>query len=154
MPVIVDIEALKNAEQALRESEIRMRALLDASQDEILLVSTDGTVLAINKAARARLAKRIADSDPIGARLDQLLPKDLAELRLTVVQQVAATATLAHLEQQIGARWFEWWFYPVVRPDGGLGGSTTRRGHSLAGYQLLWKGLPIARSKETTVTAK
>ena len=70
-----DIEALKNAEQALRESEIRMRALLDASQDEILLVSTDGTVLAINKAARARLAKRIADSDPIGARLDQLLPK-------------------------------------------------------------------------------
>ena len=120
MPVIVDIEALKNAEQALRESEIRMRALLDASQDEILLVSTDGTVLAINKAARARLAKRIADSDPIGLRLDQLLPKDLAESRLTVVQQVAATATLAHLEQQIGARWFEFWFYPVVRPDGGV----------------------------------
>ena len=120
MPVIDDIEALKNAEQALRESEIRMRALLDASQDEILLVSTDGTVLAINKAARARLAKRIADSDPIGLRLDQLLPKDLAESRLTVVQQVAATATLAHLEQQIGAQWFEFWFYPVVRPDGGV----------------------------------
>ncbi len=120
MPVIDDIEALKNAEQALRESEIRMRALLDASQDEILLVSTDGTVLAINKAARARLAKRIADSDPIGLRLDQLLPKDLAESRLTVVQQVAATATLAHLEQQIGAQWFEFWFYPVLRPDGGV----------------------------------
>src|SRR5512147_379865 len=120
MPVIDDIEALKNAERALRESEIRMRALLDASQDEILLVSTDGTVLAINKAARARLAKRIAGSDPIGARLDQLLPKDLAESRLTVVQQVAATATLAHLEQQIGARWFECWFYPVVRLDGGV----------------------------------
>jgi two-component system, cell cycle sensor histidine kinase and response regulator CckA len=120
MPVIDDIDALKNAERALRESETRMRALLDASQDEILLVSTDGTVLAINKAARARLAKRIADSDPIGLRLDQLLPKDLAESRLTVVQQVAATATLAHLEQQIGAQWFEFWFYPVVRPDGGV----------------------------------
>jgi PAS domain-containing protein len=65
MPVVDDIDALKNAEQALRESEIRMRALLDASQDEILLVSTDGTVLAINKAARARLAKRIADSENI-----------------------------------------------------------------------------------------
>src|SRR5512134_3594556 len=121
MPVYDDIEALKNAERALRESEIRMRALLDASQDEILLVSTDGTVLAINKAAKARLAKRIADSDPIiGARLDQLLPKDLAESRLTVVKRVAATATLAHLEQQIGARWFECWFYPVVRLDGGV----------------------------------
>ena len=104
MPVIDDIEALKNAGQALRESGIQMRALLDASPDEILLVSTDGTVLAINKAARARLAKRIADSDTIGARLDQLLPMDLAKSRLTVVQRVAASATLAHLEQQIGAR--------------------------------------------------
>ena len=35
-----------------------------------------------------------------------------------------------------------------------LGENTTRRGHSLAGYQLLWKALPIARSEETTVTAK
>jgi two-component system, cell cycle sensor histidine kinase and response regulator CckA len=120
VPVINDIDAIKNAEQALRESEIRMRALLDASQDEILLVSTDGAVLAINKAAKARLAKRIAGSDPIGARLSQLFPKDLAESRLAVVQRVAATATLAHLEQQIGARWFEFWFYPVVRPDGGV----------------------------------
>ena len=120
MPVIEDIDVLKNAEQALRESETRMRALLDASQDEILLVSTDGTVLTINKAARARLAKRLANSDPIGAPLDQLLSMDLAKSRLTVVQRVAATATLAHLEQQIGARWFECWFYPVVRPDGGV----------------------------------
>ena len=120
MPVIDDIEALKNAEQALRESGIQMRALLDASPDEILLVSTDGTVLAINKAAKAGLAKRIADGDPIGARLDQLLPMDLAKSRLTVVQRVAASATLAHLEQKIDARWFECCFYPVVRPDGGV----------------------------------
>ena len=35
-----------------------------------------------------------------------------------------------------------------------LGGSTTTRGHSLAGYQLLWKALPIARSEETTVKAQ
>jgi hypothetical protein len=35
-----------------------------------------------------------------------------------------------------------------------LGGNTTRRGRSLAGYQLLWKALPIARSEETTVTAQ
>jgi hypothetical protein len=35
-----------------------------------------------------------------------------------------------------------------------LGGSTTIRGHSLAGYQLLWKALPIARREETTVTAQ
>src|SRR5512147_198598 len=37
---------------------------------------------------------------------------------MAVVQRVAATATRAHPEQQIHARWFEFWFYPVLRPDG------------------------------------
>ena len=46
-----DVTDRKEAEDALRESENRMRALLDASQDEILLVSVGGEVLAINKAA-------------------------------------------------------------------------------------------------------
>src|SRR5512135_1966645 len=96
MPVIDDIEALKNAEQALRESEIRMRALLDASQDEILLLSTGGRVLAINKAAQQRLAKRLGGSTPVSAHLDRLLPQDQVELRMAIVRQVAATATLVH----------------------------------------------------------
>jgi hypothetical protein len=35
-----------------------------------------------------------------------------------------------------------------------LVGDTIRGSLSLAGYQLLWKALPIARSEETTVTAQ
>jgi hypothetical protein len=35
-----------------------------------------------------------------------------------------------------------------------LGGNTTTRGHNLAGYQFLWKALPIARREETTVKAQ
>jgi hypothetical protein len=35
-----------------------------------------------------------------------------------------------------------------------LAGNTTRRGHSLAGYQLLWEALPIASREETTVKAQ
>ena len=42
--------------------------------------------------------------------------------------------------------------YARIRPY--IGENTRRRGHSLAGYQLLWKAPPIARSEETTVTAK
>ena len=115
--IIQDISARKAAEQALRESEIRMRALLDASQDEILLVSTTGEVLASNKAAEQRLARRTGSSSPVGARLDVLLPPDQVEERLRRVRQVAATATLTHAEAQIRSRWFEFWFYPVLRPD-------------------------------------
>ncbi len=112
-----DVTARRDAERDLRESEIRMRALLDASQDEILLVSVAGEVLASNKAAERRLAKRTGNSSPVGARLDALLPQDQVEERMRRVRQVAATATLAHWEAQIRSRWFEFWFYPVLRPD-------------------------------------
>jgi PAS domain S-box-containing protein len=112
-----DITDRKRREQALRESEIRMRALLDASQDEILLLSVDGTVLAINKAAQRRLARRMGGADPVGAHLDRLLPRDQAESRMTIVRQVASTATLVHLDVPIRSRWFEFWFYPVLQLD-------------------------------------
>jgi PAS domain-containing protein len=87
-----DVTDRKEGEAALRESEIRMRALLDASQDEILLVSIRGEVLAINKAAERRLARRTGGFDLVGAHLDRLLPRDQVEQRMAIVRQVASTA--------------------------------------------------------------
>ncbi len=112
-----DITDRKAAERALSESELRMRALLDASQDEILLLSADGTVLAINKAAQRRLARRLGGADPVGAHLDRVLPRDQVESRMAIVRQVASTATLVHCDVSIRSRWFEFWFYPVIEPD-------------------------------------
>jgi PAS domain S-box-containing protein len=111
--IVEDISAPKRIEQSLHQSESRMRALLDASQDEILLLSTEGVVLAINKAAEHRLARRIAGNAAAGAHLRQLLPHDLAEARMATVRDVAANNHLAHLDVPIRGRWFEFWFYPV-----------------------------------------
>ncbi len=111
--IVEDINARKQAEQKVSETDTRMRALLDASEDEIMLVSTEGRILAINQAAERRLARRIAELDPVGADLGVLLPADLAQSRLAIIRTVAASRSPAHLETPIRARWFEFWFYPV-----------------------------------------
>src|SRR5512144_2251399 len=92
---------LCKAEQALHQSDIRTRALLDASQDEILLLSTQGEVLAINKAAERRLARRTGGLDLVGAHLDRLLPEDQVQSRMAIVRQVASTEALVHCEVPI-----------------------------------------------------
>lgn len=111
-----DVTEHKEADRSLRQSELRMRALLDASQDEILLVSSEGEVLASNKAAERRLAKRVGRK-LVGAHLDALLPNDQVAKRMQYIRQVVTTASLTHWETQIHSRWFEFWFYPVLRPD-------------------------------------
>ena len=115
--VAQDITQRKEAERALSESENRMRALLDASQDEILLLGIEGDVLAINKAAEHRLARRADGAHLIGARLDRLLSHDQAESQLTTVREVAATRNALHCEVPVRSRWFDFWYYPVVLPD-------------------------------------
>jgi len=115
--VVEDISRRKLAERTLQENENRMRAILDASGDEILLVSTEGRVLAINKAAERRLAKRLALVAPLGADLGDLLPPDLAEKRLAVVRDVARLGNPIHMDLPIRAGWFEFWFYPVRHAD-------------------------------------
>jgi PAS domain S-box-containing protein len=115
--LFADVTARKEAERALSESENRMRALLDASQDEILLLGIEGDVLAINKAAEHRLARRANGTHLIGARLDRLFSHDQAESRLTRVREVAATRNALHCEVPVRSRWFDFWYYPVVLPD-------------------------------------
>ena len=115
--IIEDIGARKRAEEAAaRERDPHARAVgREPGRDPA--VSTSGEVLAINKAAERRLAKRTGGADPVGAHLDRLLPRDQVEQRMAIVRQVAATATLVHCDVPIRSRWFEFWFYPVLQPD-------------------------------------
>ena len=112
-----DITTRKAAEGALYESQLRMRALLDASQDEILLLTTEGTILAMNKAAETRLARRGNGAPAVGQSISALLPEPLARAKLELVEAVARDRWPCHLEQQVRSRWFDIWVYPILRPD-------------------------------------
>ncbi len=112
--LFADVTERKEAGLALRDSETRMRALLDASQDEILLLSAEGRLLAINKAAQARLSPRAHDKELIGTPIVALLPEEVADAKLAVVERVVATARSVHFEEEFHGRAFEYWVYPVI----------------------------------------
>ncbi|MDG4603046.1 MAG: response regulator [Defluviicoccus sp.] len=114
--VFTDVSERVAATRARRQSELRVRTLLDASRDEILLLSKTGVILAINEAARVRLERRTGGVDPLGAKFDQVLPAGAARSRLAVLHDVVTTAKVAHFEEQIRQRWFEFWFVPVGQP--------------------------------------
>jgi PAS domain S-box-containing protein len=115
--VIEDISARKQAEDELNESRLRTRALIDASEDEIMLIEADGTVLAVNDAAEARLAPGAKGAPCVGQNIRTLMPSDLAEERMRRVAEAVRRRTAVHLEKTIGSRWLDVWVYPVLRPD-------------------------------------
>ncbi|NOZ28669.1 MAG: PAS domain S-box protein [Chloroflexi bacterium] len=53
--VMVDITERKRAEEALRESEEKLRSLFESAREGILIVAPDGKILSVNPAAAAML---------------------------------------------------------------------------------------------------
>lgn len=66
-----DITDLKRREQALTQSEDRLRATVEAALDSIITMDTDGRILGFNPAAEACFG--IHEEDAVGRRLSELI---------------------------------------------------------------------------------
>ncbi|QLH38868.1 MAG: PAS domain S-box protein [Defluviicoccus sp.] len=80
-------------------------------------MSIRGEILAINKAAERRLARRTGGTDLLGMPIEQVLPVVQARRRMAIARQVARSAIAVHSDVPVGSRWFDFWFYPVIEPD-------------------------------------
>ena len=90
----------QRAEAALRQSEERNRAILRAIPDLITTVSADGVYLSFSH-SNFQGDLIAADINPVGLRLVDLLPSDLAQKKLEAIRHTLATGEMQIYEQRI-----------------------------------------------------
>ena len=110
-----EISTRVQAEAALRQSERRARALLDAPPDSAMLVDMDGTILDLNEIAAARLGVNIREA--IGKNVYTLFDDTLAEQRRSKADQLVETKEPVTWEDERLGLSYENHLYPILDDD-------------------------------------
>lgn len=112
----MELDEHKRAEQTLRESRLRMRALLDATRESVLLLEPEGQILEINAFGAQRF--RQTPAELVGQNFFDLMPPDLAATRRAVLQQVIALGEPTTTQDRRGTVYFDNSLYPVRNESG------------------------------------
>lgn len=108
----------RQADLLIQESRIRMRALLDATSESVLLLDPQGHILAINAFGAQRFGQ--VPEAITGKNFYELLPPDLAVKRRALVAQVVSTGEPLHSQDRRGAIFFNNSIYPVKDTSGAV----------------------------------
>jgi diguanylate cyclase (GGDEF)-like protein/PAS domain S-box-containing protein len=95
-----DITERQQIEMALRASEARKQAILSAIPDIIFLLDAQGFYLESIR-SNAVVDMVAPDIDPVGKHISELLPPELANQHLQMIQQVLQTRQLVTFEQEV-----------------------------------------------------
>ena len=110
----------KRIEEALRESRATARGLLDATQESLLLLDKEGTIIAHNQTAAQRFKK---SSDELrGTSLFSLWPQNILESRRAHFDKVLQTGNPADFEDIRDGMVFHHIYYPVQDKAGAIMG--------------------------------
>ena len=113
---IRDITEQKRAEMALRESEATARALINAPTDSVILMDSQGIILALNETAALRFGKR--SDELVGVLTDNLLPEEIARSRRLLITQVLEKKTMVRFKDERDGRRFDTVAYPILNETG------------------------------------
>jgi PAS domain S-box-containing protein len=104
-------------EKIINESKHRMHALLDASDESVMLLALDGTVLEINSFAAGRFGK--TPRQMVRSNFFDYMPAELGKTRSAMVRTMLDRGEAVHFQDQRGSTRFDNSLYPV-RDDNGV----------------------------------
>jgi len=111
MGIVRDITKRIRTEEALRERERMLDALINAPIESAILVNTEGTVLAINRIGAKRLGKK--EDEIIGMGIYNYFPSKLAKSRKAKCNQVIRTGKPIRFQDKLEGRYYDNNIYPV-----------------------------------------
>lgn len=115
--IVRDITELKHLEVALRESERRVTALLNASTETIMLLDCNGTILILNDELARRLGKPATEL--LGQNVfGPPLSPDLAQARKARLEQVVQSGKALRVEDEREGHVFDNNLYPLLDGEG------------------------------------
>jgi len=96
LTVARDVTDYRMAQKKLKESEETLSSLVNAITESVLLIDTEGTILAINESAAGRIGFSV--NELMGKCAYDFLPTDVAEFRKSQVEKVVQTGQHVQFE--------------------------------------------------------
>jgi PAS domain S-box-containing protein len=89
---------------------------MNAPTDSVILMDTQGIILALNETAALRFGRRT--DELIGVLADDLLPEEIARSRRALVTQVLEKKQMVRFEDERDGRWYDTVAYPITSGTG------------------------------------
>ncbi|MBU1042148.1 MAG: PAS domain S-box protein [Proteobacteria bacterium] len=114
--MLSDVTERIKAVQELRESEVRIRALFNATSDSVILMDTEGVILAIN--AHGAKRRGLTPEDMIGHYIYDHLSPNAAEIRRLQTREAVRTRSPRAFEEERDGLFYAINLYPILDADG------------------------------------
>ncbi len=112
----IDITIRKKTQDALKESENKLRSVLNAARESIYMFDNDGNILMSNETGILRQRKTKED-EVIGHKISEFMTSDLARERMEKITTVFKSGVPLDFEDERLSKIFHHNFFPVFKDD-------------------------------------
>lgn len=113
-----DVSERKKSEKALKESEEKLRTLINVLNDSVFFIDENGTITELNESA-AKLFKTEQCSLK-GKNIFSIYPDDVIDHRKAGIEEVIRTGKSIKFEDKLFSKWYDNKIYPIYDISGEL----------------------------------
>ena len=110
------ISERKKAENALKESQDNISSIYNATDESVMLISADETVITLNETTAKRLGS--SASELTGQKVFNLLPPEVTALRRPMIKRVLETGEPVVFEDHRNGHWMLNRIFPILDSSG------------------------------------